>query len=204
MPAAAATIALAVPITELIYQYGAFNAASTEEVSTALFWFAFSMPFAGLNLLLTRTFFSLQRPWIPSALAAANLVVNTVVSLALYKPLGIAGPVIGTVVASAGMTAAQMVYLRRQLGGSIEGRETLIMTVKVILSAILLVIVSRGIWLFVDGEIGSAGPLTRLIGVLPALAAGLLVYLGAVKLLRIREADQILHFFTSRLRGLRS
>ena len=111
---------------------------------------------------------------------------------------------IGTVVASAGMTAAQMVYLRRQLGGSIEGRETLIMTVKVIVSAILLVIVSRGIWLLVDGEIGSAGPLTRLIGVLPALAAGLLVYLGAVKLLRIREADQILHFFTSRLRGLRS
>ena len=164
VPAAAATIALAVPITELIYQYGAFNAAST----------------------------------------AANLAVNAVVSLLLYKPLGIAGPVIGTVVASAGMTAAQMVYLRRQLGGSIEGRETLIMTVKVILSAILLVIVSRGIWLFVDGEIGSAGPLTRLIGVLPALAAGLLVYLGAVKLLRIREADQILHFFTSRLRGLRS
>ncbi|MBJ7343504.1 MAG: murein biosynthesis integral membrane protein MurJ, partial [Solirubrobacteraceae bacterium] len=107
VPAAAATIALAVPITELIYQYGAFNAASTEEVSTALFWLAFSMPFAGLNLLLTRTFFSLQRPWIPSALAAANLVVNLIVSLALYKPLGIAGPVIGTVVASAGMTAAQ-------------------------------------------------------------------------------------------------
>jgi putative peptidoglycan lipid II flippase len=204
VPAAAATIALAVPITELIYQYGAFNAASTEEVSTALFWFAFSMPFAGLNLLLTRTFFSLQRPWIPSALAAANLVVNTVVSLALYKPLGIAGPVIGTVVASAGMTAAQMIYLRRQLGGSIEGRQTMIMTIKVIFSAALLIIASRGIWLVVDGAIGSAGPLTRLIGVLPALTAGLLVYLAAVKLLRIREADQILHFFTSRLRRLSS
>ena len=54
--------------------------------STALFWFAFSLPFAGINLLLTRTFFSLQRPWIPTALAAVNLVVNLVVSLALYKP----------------------------------------------------------------------------------------------------------------------
>ena len=65
----------------------------------ALFWFAFSLPFAGINLLLTRTFFSLQRPWIPTALAAVNLLVNLVVSLALYEPLGIAGPVIGTVVA---------------------------------------------------------------------------------------------------------
>ena len=33
---------------------------------TALFWFAFSLPFNGLFLLLTRTFFSLQRPWVPT------------------------------------------------------------------------------------------------------------------------------------------
>ena len=37
--------------------------------STALFWFAFSLPFNGLFLLLTRTFFSLQRPWVPTAIS---------------------------------------------------------------------------------------------------------------------------------------
>jgi putative peptidoglycan lipid II flippase len=204
VPAAAATMAMASPIVELIYQYGAFNAASTKEVSTALFWFAFSMPFAGLNLLLTRTFFSLQRPWIPSALAACNLVVNAIVSIALYKPLGIAGPVIGTVVASAGMMAAQTVYLRRQLHGSIEGRETLILTLKVVAAAALLILVSRGIWLLLDDAVGDSGPLARLIGVIPALTAGLLVYLGAVRMMRIREADQIVDFFTSRLRRRRA
>ena len=109
VPAAAAVIALAEPIVQLIYQYGEFNQASTDEVTEALFWFAFSLPFAGVNLLLTRTFFSLQRPWIPTALAGANLLVSLVLSLALYKPLGIAGPVIGTAVASAGMTFAQLV-----------------------------------------------------------------------------------------------
>ena len=204
VPAAAATMAMASPIVELIYQYGAFNAASTKEVSTALFWFAFSMPFAGLNLLLTRTFFSLQRPWIPSALAACNLVVNAIVSIALYKPLGIAGPVIGTVVASAGMMAAQTVYLRRQLHGSIEGRETLNLTLKVVAAAALLILVSRGIWLLLDDAVGDSGPLARLIGVIPALTAGLMVYLGAVHLMRIREADQIVDFFTSRLRRRRA
>ena len=200
VPAAAATMALASPIVELIYQYGAFNAASTKEVSTALFWFAFSMPFAGVNLLLTRTFFSLQRPWIPSALAAVNLVVNALVSIALYKPLGIAGPVIGTVVASAGMTAAQMIFLRRELDGTIEGRETLVMSLKVLLAAVALIASARGAWLLVDGAVGDAGPLARLVGVLPALAVGLLVYLGLVHLMRIREADQIIAFFTSRIK----
>ncbi len=61
-------------------------------VSEALFWFAFSLPFAGINLLLTRTFFALQRPWIPTRLAAMNIVVDIIVSVGLYKPLGIAGP----------------------------------------------------------------------------------------------------------------
>ena len=33
-------------------------------------------PFGGLNLLLTRTFFAVQRPWIPTRLAAMNIVVD--------------------------------------------------------------------------------------------------------------------------------
>ena len=70
-------------------------------VSIALFWFAFSLPFGGLNLLLTRTFFAVQRPWIPTRLAAMNIVVDIIVSVGLYKPLGIAGLVIGTVAANA-------------------------------------------------------------------------------------------------------
>jgi putative peptidoglycan lipid II flippase len=49
---------------------------STELVATALFWFSFSLPSSGVNLLLTRTFFSLQRPWITTVIAAVNLTVN--------------------------------------------------------------------------------------------------------------------------------
>ena len=112
IPAAVFMAVLATPLTRLVYQRGEFGTESTELVSTALFWFAFSLPFAGANLLLTRTFFSLQRPWIPTRLAVLSLVVNTAVSLALYKPFGIAGIVIGTAVASAVMTLLQAQGLR--------------------------------------------------------------------------------------------
>ena len=50
----------------------------------------------------------MQRPWIPTRLAAMNIVVDIIVSVALYKPLGIAGLVIGTVAANAVMTALQL------------------------------------------------------------------------------------------------
>ena len=65
-------------------------------VATALFWFAFSLPTNGLFLLLTRTFFSLQRPWLPTAIAAGNLVVTALAALALYKPFGVGGIVAAT------------------------------------------------------------------------------------------------------------
>ncbi len=199
IPAAAMIMVLASPVVELVYQYGAFNAQSTEEVSTALFWFAFSLPFAGLNLLLTRTFFSLQRPWVPTALAAGNLLLNAAVSLALYKPLGIAGPVIGTVASSVGMTTAQMFFLRRQLGGSIEGRQTAITAAKIILASAALAGASWGVWSVLESAVGDAGALARLVAVIPAVTAGSVVYVVAVQLMRVPEAAQIRTFVTARL-----
>jgi len=200
IPAAVATMVLAKPIVELIYQYGRFGTASTDQVSTALLWFSFSLPFAGVNLLLTRTFFSLQRPWIPTALAAANLVVNLALSLLLYKPFGIAGPVIGTAVASAGMTFAQGWYLRRELDGSFEGRATFLATGKILLASALLAGVIYGVWWPVDQAVGNATAVARLLGVGLSLVAGILAYMTAIHFLRIPEAEQISAFVTSRRR----
>ena len=97
LPAAAATLVLAEPITRLVFQRGEFDADSTPTlVATALFWFSFSLPFSGVNLLLTRTFFSLQRPWLSTYLAVANLIVNVGVSIVFVAVgFGIGGIVVG-------------------------------------------------------------------------------------------------------------
>ncbi len=203
VPAAVLTAVLAAPIVELIYQYGSFGRSSTEEVAKALFWFSFSLPFAGINLLLTRAFFSLQRPWVPTSLAAASLAVNVAVSLALYRPLGIAGPVIGTAIASAVMTAAQAGALRRDLHGSIEGARTLDAAARILVASVPLALVAYGVWWLISGVVGDGGPLARLIAVGPAVAAGLAAYALAVLLLRIPEAEQIRRFVSARIRRRR-
>ena len=146
IPSAALLMVLATPITRLVYQRGEFNAHSTHLVSVALFWFAFSLPFGGLNLLLTRTFFALQRPWIPTRLAAMNMVVDVIVSLALYKPLGIAGLVIGTAVANVVMTALQLHRLRIGFNGRLEGPQTLMITARILLASALMAAVAVGVW----------------------------------------------------------
>jgi putative peptidoglycan lipid II flippase len=190
LPAAAFTAVLATPIVRLVYERGAFGDASTEEVATALFWFSFSLPFAGVNLLLTRAFFSLQRPWTPTALAALNLVINAAVSLALYKPYGIAGLVIGTAVASAGMTAAQAYALRRQLHGRLEGRRTAAAVAAIGVASLLLGLVSYVVWLGSDELLGRS-LVAQVISVGLALATGIVAYSAAIAWMHLPEADQV-------------
>src|SRR4029079_2801967 len=122
VPAAAAILALSDPMIRLVYQGGAFDPAETTVVATALFWFAFSLPTNGLYLLQTRTFFSLQRPWMATGLAAVDLVVSALGALLLYKPFGTGGLVAGTGIGTTAAVFAQAVVLRRELGGLELGR----------------------------------------------------------------------------------
>jgi putative peptidoglycan lipid II flippase len=199
IPSAAITIALPEPITRLVYERGEFDAESTRQVAEALFWFSFSLPFSGFNLLLTRTFFSLQKPWTPTALAGMTLAINAGVSAALYGPMGIGGIVLGTVVSTAAMTVGQAYFLRRRTGGLQLGT-TLKAGAKMIAAAAVLGGVAYGTWYVLDGALGrSLG--AQAVSVGTALALGSAAYAAIVLALRIPEAHQILQLFTRRLRN---
>ncbi len=198
IPAAALILVLAIPVTRLVYQRGEFDATSTHLVSVALFYFAFSLPFGGLNLLLTRTFFALQRPWIPTRYAAINMIVDIIVSVALYKPLGIAGLVIGTAVANIVMTALQWRRLRIGFNGSLEGPQTVMITVRIVAASVLMAAVAWGIWKVLDSLLGRSLP-AQLISVGIALGVAVGLYAKAVLAMRIPEARQIKALLGERL-----
>ena len=190
IPAAAFMIVLPNPIVRLLFERGQFNHESTHLVSIALFWFAFSLPFGGLNLLLTRTFFAVQRPWIPTSLAAMNIVVDIIVSVALYKPLGIAGLVIGTVAANVVMTALQLRRLRAGLNGRLEGAQTTMITARIAVASALLAGVSWVVWKLLDELLGGSLA-AQIVSVGGAGAAGLFVYVRSVLAMHVPEAHQV-------------
>jgi putative peptidoglycan lipid II flippase len=190
IPAAAFIIVLSTPIVRLVFERGKFGPESTHLVSIALFWFAFSLPFGGVNLLLTRTFFAVQRPWIPTRLAALNIVVDIIVSVGLYKPLGIAGLIIGTVAANAVMTALQLHRLRIGFNGRLEGRQTTMITARIAVASALLAGVSWVVWYLLHRLLGDSFP-AQVVSVGGAGAAGVFVYVRAVFTMRVPEAHQV-------------
>jgi putative peptidoglycan lipid II flippase len=196
IPAAAAVLVLSVPMIRLVYQHGEFTPAQTTLVATALFWFAFSLPTNGLYLLQTRTFFSLQRPWMATGLAGFDLAVSALAAFALYKPFGTGGIVAGTGIGTSAAVVAQAVVLRREFNGLEFGRLFATAT-KITIAAAALAAVSWGVWDLLDNALGR-GLGGQIVSLGVGLGMGGLTYLGLARLLRIAELDQILRLVRRR------
>src|SRR5688572_1141775 len=199
IPSAVLMAVLAEPVTRLVYERGAFGEQATDLTATAMLWWSISLPFQGVSLLFSRTFFSLQRPWATTALAGVNLLVNVALAAALYGPFEIAGIVIGTVAGTIVMCVAQAWILRGELGG-IEGGRLVSAAIRMLAAGGLLGAVSYLSWSGLDDLLGRslAG---QAVSVLGSIAAGAAVYAAAVWLLRVPEARQIPRLLVSRGRS---
>jgi putative peptidoglycan lipid II flippase len=198
VPSAAGIMALARPIIRLLFMHGHFGLLSLDLTSQALFWFAFSLPFAGLNLLMTRTFFALQRPWIPTKLAAINMIVDVIVSVALYKPFGIAGLVIGTAAANIVMAVLQYRRLRIGFNGHLELGQTTMITARVVVVSIVTAVIARLLWELLNKLAGGSIP-GQIVSVGGAVIVAGGFYAWAISHMRVPEWDQIEFMFRSRL-----
>lgn len=198
IPAALLMVVLAVPATRLVYQRGEFTPGATHLVSKAMVLWAITLPFEGMSLLYSRTFFSIQRTWITVAFALTNLALNALVAALLHGPLGISGVVLGTVTGTAAMTLCQMAVLRRDLG-SIEGRATLSAIVRMLLAGAALAGSSWLVWHSLDSALGRS-LWAQIVSLVAGIVVGVVVYAAAVLALRVPEAGQIRRLVARRLR----
>ena len=189
IPASVVSAALAHPIVRLLYERGDFEPDQTPVVGNALAAFSLGLAFNGAMLMLNRAFFSLQAPWTPTVIALGNLVLNTLLNVALYR-VGTWGLPLATSIANIAGTAALLVVLRKRLG-RIEFGETAGSALRVAAAAAPLAAGSYLVWFVLDGELGrSFGG--QVVSVGTALAVGAAIYLVSCRLLRVRELEALL------------
>ena len=189
IPASAVTAVLSVPIVRLLYERGAFGADETTIVAHALAAFVIGLTFNGTMLMLNRAFFSLQNAWIPTAVALGNLILNVVLDAALFR-VGIWGIPLATSIVNVAGTVALLVLLRRRLG-RLQGRQTLDAYLRTAVAAALAAGVAYGTWYGLDQWLGrSLGAQIASVGLGVVLAVA--AFLGAARILRIRELDALL------------
>jgi putative peptidoglycan lipid II flippase len=189
LPASVGLILLRQPLVALLYQRGAFDASSTEQVAWALLWYAAGLVGHSMLEIVARAFYALQDTRTPVAVGAAAMALNVALSLAfsgLFRAIGWA-PHGGLALANSLATAIEslilLVLIRRRLGGlhwAEVGRGVLATAAATALMAIAL-----AAW----AAAGRAWP-ALLVG-LGGAAAGALVFWLAALLFGAPEARQV-------------
>ncbi|MEV4418894.1 murein biosynthesis integral membrane protein MurJ [Patulibacter sp. NPDC049589] len=181
-------------IIETLFQRGKWTDENTDTATTALVWLGISLALNGVSLLLSRTFFALQRPWANTGLAMGSLVANVAVSVALYRPLGIAGIVIGTFVGNVVLVGLQIRLLRKETGGPLGLLPVLRSLLQVLVASLLAVLAATGVVLI--GQIatdalsdGAASSIVTMGYLGIAILAGGVVYVGLARDLGLRELE---------------
>jgi putative peptidoglycan lipid II flippase len=199
IPAAAICAALATPIVRLLYEHGHFTPANTAIVASCLAAFSLGLAFNGAMLLLNRAFFSMQRAWVPTYVAIANLIVNATLDWVLSSRLGVWSIPLATSVAN--IVGVVLLYLElRPVAGRLDERELVRALVRIAAATALAVGAAYGVWRGLDALFGQF-VLIQLVTLGVALGAAVGVYVLAAKSMAIEELDDVLMLVRRRKRA---
>lgn len=196
LPAALGLILLRVPIVQLLYQRGSFDASDTQLVAWALLWYAAGLVGHSVYEILARTFYAMHDTKTPVLVGVAAMGLNVVFSFAfsaLFTRIGWM-PHGGLALANSLATAIEAVTLfllmRRRLNG-IHGVDV----AKGFLAAAIAVgVMSAALVGWMQLRTGHGAALTALGGIL----LGGAVYGIIIVLLRIPEVKSLLGFIKRR------
>jgi putative peptidoglycan lipid II flippase len=185
LPATAFLMVLAEPVVRLVFQHGNFDATGTEETAEALFYFTLGLVFNGSSLLLIRSLFSLQLPWLATKVALGAMVLNALLDLALYQPLGTGGIPLSTSISSLASFLALYWYVSRELGG-LEADDVADGFIRSAAAAGFLALLSWCSWRVLDDALGSSIP-AQFVSLVVAMAVGTVGFLSAAQALGMPE-----------------
>jgi putative peptidoglycan lipid II flippase len=201
LPAAAGLIALAGPIVALLAGYGAIGAADERLLADTLRAFAVGLPVFSAFQLLTRTSYATLDSRTPAIVNIGAAVVNLAAAwaLAFGADLGVPGMALGYVTSYLFGTVVLAVLVRRRVGGAFGGNLASTLA-RAGAAAVVSGLAAWGTATAIAGFLQVERPLLRLVQVLAAVAAGVLVFLVAAFMFGVREVDEVRRALRARMR----
>ncbi len=187
LPATVGLLFLARPIVSLLFEHGAFTANDTSNTARALQFYLIGLPFAAVDQPLVFAFYARKNTLTPNLVAVVGVAIYLAVALALIQPFGMLGLVLAN---SSQLTghALVMLYLTKTRLGGLGGHGVATVTLKVIATASAMGAV---LVLLSTFDIKDAGLLAKLTQVIFPTAVALVVYTVGLRLLRVREVDEL-------------
>ncbi len=197
LPAMVGLIVLRLPIIDLLFQRGAFQAYAAGMTAQALLYYALGLPaFAGIRIIVP-AFYSLQDARTPVKVACLALLVNAGCGAILMNPLKHGGLALATSLAAVLNFTFLVILLRRKLG-RIGGKEVFYSFLKSFGASLAM-----GLAAFAVASIGP-GPTSDVMGkillLLGSVFLGMIVYGGISYILGGEEIRFAMSIVSEKLR----
>jgi putative peptidoglycan lipid II flippase len=204
LPAAVLLIALAVPVTRLIYQHGRFAAHDTMLTAQALALYCTGIWAAAATRNTAAGFYSSGDTRTPALVAIGVVGSNIIINLVLMRFIGFRSFPLAMSVTQLANFAILFLILRRRTGG-LEGRYLTGITLRTLAAALLAGAIAFGVAQGIERFLPTRRILYQAVQVFTAGGIGVLAYYGLALLLRITEVKQAARdFLDPLLRRLRA
>lgn len=190
LPTSALMIALAVPLSRVVYERYAFKVEDSYLTASVMVAYALGMFFYLSRDVLVRVFYALEDGETPFRISIVNIFLNALLDFFLVKPLGAPGLVLATVGVNAISMVAMLWILNRRLGG-LPLRSWSISVVGLAIGSAIAGIAAWGTLQVSEHILGREGLLILLFQLCLAGAIGLVVFVLIAIQLRIPEVSQV-------------
>jgi putative peptidoglycan lipid II flippase len=206
IPSAVLIIVLAVPITAVLFQRGKWTWEDTQATAAATVLYSLAIFAVSGQQIVNRGFYATQNTLTPSFMGAAATACYLLLNWLLIGPMGANGLALSFSI-SMMLCLAGLLFLFRRAVGGINGGEILNSVTRVLVAAVAMGLATWACRELLDRTLHAYGPHGMSTG--PVLlqlavcaAAGGLVYLAGVKILRVPEAEFVFGTVTGRFRRI--
>ncbi len=200
LPATFGLIAVRVPLVRALYLQGNFTNADVKILSTLLIFYCAGITAYCVRQVLLQGFYSIQITSIPVAINIIVLLLNIVFSFIFVNIMGANG--LGLAYSLAGVSSMCMLaFMLRTKVGRLRGREILVSVSKIFIACVIMYVAIFLTRVLLEGALSF--PIDKKIGQLTELVilivAGIIVYLIAAVLLKMRELKTALALILKKL-----
>ncbi|MGQ9730035.1 MAG: murein biosynthesis integral membrane protein MurJ, partial [Candidatus Zipacnadales bacterium] len=203
IPSAVITATLAVALIRLLFEGRSFGPEDTQGTAQVLLWSSFGITPLSVQYIVSRGFYALHETKTPLYVGLASGVLNVALSLAVYRPLGVAG-LAAVYSVSCLFNALVTGWLLRRRVGPLQGQTLAAMLLRMTLPCIALGVVCNvgsaglAVWL------GTAGVMSKLVACIVPLVAGLAIFAALCVILDVKEFYASLEIVAARFRQRKS
>jgi len=199
VPAALGLVILRVPIVQVLFEHGRFDAADTTMTATPLLCFAVGLTAFSMMKIIVPAFYSLKDTRTPVMIAFLSMLLNVALNFAFFRPLQVGGPALATSLAAFFSAIALIVlFVRRQ--GSI-GVGSILRSLARFAAASAAMALAAAYLINLPGFYYDQALPARILALASTIAASAGVYFTAAWMLRCPELGEVRRVLGERRRG---